>query len=38
MSLLASILAQLMLTTGVVSLVLISTAFLLGSLSRISRD
>ncbi len=34
----ASILAQLMLTAGVVSLVLIATTFFLGTLSRISRD
>ncbi len=38
MSSLASMLAQLMLTAGVVSLVLISTAFLLGTISRISRQ
>ncbi len=36
MSSIASMLGQLVLTAGIFSLVLISTAFLLGSLSRIS--
>lgn len=38
MSSFASMLAQLMLTAGVISLVLIATTFLLSTLSRISRD